>query len=51
MFLDVPFFKITASAITLKNIKSSLIIPANVTNLTVAKCMHCYFCFALQLPC
>jgi len=31
---------------------SNLIIPANITNLTItiAKCVHCYFCFTFWLP-
>jgi len=41
-----------ANAITLKRL-SSLIILADVANLTIyiAKCVHYYFHFTLQLPC
>jgi len=36
-------------AVTHKTL-SSVIIPASVTNLTIAKCVHCYSCFTLRLP-
>ena len=50
-------FKITEvyeslQVLVLSRILSSLVIPANVTNLTikVATCVRCYFCFTVQLP-
>jgi len=58
VFVKVPFFKRTEiyeslHVLSLKKTLSSLVVPVNVINVTIhiVKCMHCYLCFTLWLPC
>ena len=52
--LGSTFFQRTEVYVSLqvllrKRTLSNLVIPANVTILTIVKCVHCYFCFTLRL--